>query len=77
MARLLRNLGPIMSTTGMKINNDKSSFMYNEVDDVTRVQILSLMPYKLGPISVGFKYLFRMSMVVGILRTWSGSACLS
>ena len=47
----------LCSTTCMKINNEKSSFLYSEVDEVTRDHILSLLPYKMELITLGFKYL--------------------
>ena len=45
------------SATGMKISEDKSSFLFNEIDDLTRANIASLLPFKMEPLSVGFKYL--------------------
>ena len=41
----------------MKISIEKSSFLFNEVDEDTRAEIFSPLPYKMDPISVGFKYL--------------------
>ena len=41
----------------MEINADKSSFLYNNVDEPVRQQISNLLPYKMEPIAVGFKYL--------------------
>ena len=45
------------STTGMKISNDKSSFLYNDIDEHMKEYISSLLPFKMEPLSVGFKYL--------------------
>ena len=41
----------------MEINADKSSFIYKNIEDLVRQQIFNLMPYKMEPIAVGFKYL--------------------
>ena len=43
--------------TRMEINVDKSSFLYNNIEDPVRQQIFNLMPYKMEPIVAGFKYL--------------------
>ena len=42
---------------GMKISVEKSSFLYNEIDEPTRSRIFSLLPFKMDPLPVGFKYL--------------------
>ena len=41
----------------MEINVDKSSFLYNNIDEAIRQQISNIMPYKMEPISAGFKYM--------------------
>ena len=45
------------SATGMKISNEKSSLLFNEVDEDIRSKILTLLPYNMEPINTGFKYL--------------------
>ena len=45
------------STSGMSISVDKFSFLYNELDEEVLDRISSIMPYKMDPIQVGFKYL--------------------
>ena len=45
------------STIGMNISNEKSSFLFSEIDDETRVHIHSLLTYTMDPITVGFKYI--------------------
>ena len=41
----------------MSISLEKSSFLYNDVDIETRELIASILPYKMGPLTIGFKYL--------------------
>ena len=41
----------------MEINANKSSFLFNNIEDLVRQQIYNLMPYKMEPMAVGFKYL--------------------
>ena len=41
----------------MSISNEKSFFLFSEIDDDTRFYIHSLLPYKMAPITVGFKYI--------------------
>ena len=41
----------------MSISLEKSSFMYNDADDETRESIASILPYKMDPLTTGFKYL--------------------
>ena len=41
----------------MCISVEKSSFLFNEVEDEVLDRISTLLPYKLDPIEVGFKYL--------------------
>ena len=45
------------SATGMTISREKSSFLYNEVDEDTRRHISVLLPYRMEPIFTGFKYM--------------------
>ena len=44
------------SATGMAISVEMSSFLFSEIEAI-RDQILSLLPYGMEPIIVGFKYL--------------------
>ena len=47
--------------TVMAVSLEKSSFLYQNVDDGTRCQIAQLLPYSMAPIQNGFKYLgFRL-----------------
>ena len=41
----------------MSISLDISSFIFNDVDVETRDLIASILPYKMDPLSTGFKYL--------------------
>ena len=41
----------------MLISSEKSSFLFNDIDDDTRRNITDLLPYKMEPIIKGFKYL--------------------
>ena len=41
--------------TDMDINVDKSSFLYNNIDEVDMQQISNFMPYKMEPITTSFK----------------------
>ena len=41
----------------MKISEEKSSFLYNEIDDIVRENVAAIIPFKMDPLSVGFKYL--------------------
>ena len=45
------------SATGMKISEEKSSFLYNDIDEFTTANVAALLPYKMEPFSSGFKYL--------------------
>ena len=45
------------STIGMSVSTDKYSFLYNDVDEETRRHIFAFLPYRMDPISTGFKYL--------------------
>ena len=42
---------------GMQISLEKSSFLYNNMDDLTRNNIAAFLPFKMEPLSVGFKYM--------------------
>ena len=50
-------LDTFCSATSMEINVEKSSFLFNNIDEVTKQQIFNILPYKMEPISAGFKYL--------------------
>ena len=41
----------------MEINAEKYAFLFNNVDEPVRHQIYNIMPYKMEPMVVGFKYL--------------------
>ena len=43
--------------SGMSVNPLKSSFLYQNVDSVFREELAGLFPFKMDPITVGFKYL--------------------
>ena len=45
------------SATGTNVSIEKSSFLYNDVDEETRIHNSSLLPFKMDPITTGFKYL--------------------
>ena len=45
------------SAMGMSISEVKSSFLYNEVDQSIRDNVEEIFPYKMEPLSEGFKYL--------------------
>ena len=46
------------SATGMAVNNEKSSFLYQNVDEETRLHIATLLSsHTMAPITYGFKYL--------------------
>ena len=45
------------SVTGMSVNKEKYSFLYQNVDKETRCQISVLLPYSMYPITSRFKYL--------------------
>ena len=42
---------------GMCISVDKSCFLYNNVDVDIHIDIAKALPYKMEPITAGFKYL--------------------
>ena len=44
-------------TTSMQISGKKSSFLYNAINEHTKENIAAILPYKMEPLSVGFKYL--------------------
>ena len=50
-------LNTFCRATSMEINVDKSSFLYNNIDESVRQQIFNFLPYKMEPIVAGFKYL--------------------
>ena len=45
------------SATGMVFNIEKSSFLYQDVDEGIQSQIAKLLPYIMAPIQTSFKYL--------------------
>ena len=45
------------SAMSMVVSTEKSSFLYQNVDEETRRQIAALLPYSMAPITFGFKYL--------------------
>ena len=47
----------LCSAMGMAVSTEKSSFLYQNVDEETHQQIAALLPYNMAPITSGFKYL--------------------
>ena len=45
------------SATGMEISVAKSSFLYNDIDETARERISNFLPFKMDPLTSGFKYL--------------------
>ena len=45
------------SLTAMQFSGDKSSFLFNVIYDITKENIAAILPYKMEPLLVGFKYL--------------------
>ena len=45
------------SATSMSISEVKSSFLYNEFDQIIKDSVVDILPYKMDPLSKGFKYL--------------------
>ena len=45
------------SATGMSVSLEKSSFLFDDVDEEIRLHISALLPFKMDPIYTGFKYL--------------------
>ena len=43
------------SVMGMDVSTEKSSFLYQDVDEDIRSQIAKLLPYNMAPIQTGFK----------------------
>ena len=55
----------------MDINVDKSSFLYNNIDESVRQQISNFFPYKMEPIAAGFKYLGNYLKPLGYgIKDW-------
>ena len=50
-------LDTFYSATGMEINVDKSSFLFHNIDEVTKQQISNILSYKMQPLTASFKYL--------------------
>ena len=50
-------LSTFCKASGMNISVDKYCFLYNNVDDDIRMDIARALPYKMEPITTGFKYL--------------------
>ena len=50
-------LGTFCKASGMCINMEKSVFLFNNVDTDILHDISRFMPYKMDPLSTGFKYL--------------------
>ena len=50
-------LSTFRKASGMSISVDKSGFLYNNVDEDILSEISMVLPYKMDPISTGFKYL--------------------
>ena len=45
------------SASGMTVSIEKSSFLYQNVDADIRNKIVEFFPFKMDPLTVGFKYL--------------------
>ena len=45
------------SASGMSVSSIKSSFLYQNVDTDIREKIAELFPFRMDPLTVGFKYL--------------------
>ena len=55
----------------MSISLEKSSFLYNDVDDDTSERIASILPYKMDPLTTGFKYLgYRLKPLGYCANDW-------
>ena len=50
-------LDTFCSATGMEISVAKSSFLCNDIDDIVRSRISNLLPFRMDPLTLGFKYL--------------------
>ena len=56
---------------GMKISDEKSSFLFNDIEDSVRSMISSFLPFKMEPLTVGFKYLGYYIKPLGYgIRDW-------
>ena len=42
---------------GMQISEEKYLFLFNAIDELTKENIAAILPYKMEPLFVGFKYL--------------------
>ena len=59
------------SATSMTISVEKSSFLFSDIEEGTREQILSLLPYSMEPITTGFKYLsYRLKPLGYCTNDW-------
>ena len=47
----------LCSATCMTVSIEKSSFLFHDVDEDTRRHISALLPFKIDPVTIGFKYL--------------------
>ena len=50
-------LSTFCKASGMSISVDKLGFLYNNLEDEILLGISRVLPYKMDPISMGFKYL--------------------
>ena len=50
-------LDTFCSATGMEISVAKSSFLFNDIDETVRQRISNFLPFKMDPLTLGFKYL--------------------
>ena len=50
-------LSTFCKESGMSISLEKSSFLFNNVDEDSLLSIARVLPYKMDTISIGFKYL--------------------
>ena len=59
------------TTSRMSISLDKSSFLSNNLTDEVSNNISAILPYKMEPIDLGFKYLgFRLKPLGYCLKDW-------
>ena len=55
----------------MAVSSEKSSFLYQNVDEETHGLIASFLPYSMAPITSGFKYLgFHLKPMGYISLDW-------
>ena len=59
------------SATGMQINEEKSILLFNDIDELAKANIGAILPYKMEPVSEGFKYLgFYLKPLGYYVKDW-------